>query len=94
MAIEIHDDTFRRWLAQQSDETRRDLELFWRHEVIRHPYIRANPANAGELRKGMILAYATEQHDYDPNRVVAEPTESEASTDQSWRSRWPKQQDA
>lgn len=92
MAIDIGDDHFQRWLMLQADETRRDLELFWRREVVRHPYIKANPANAAQLRKSMVLLYAANQHDYDP---AWEPQpEAEANQDLSWRSRWPKQQGA
>lgn len=92
MAIDIGDDNFRRWFSDQPFEVKRDLELFWRKEVIRHPFIKANPTNAAQLRRTMVLQYAYDEYQFDPEAPLPEPEEAEPVPERTWRSRWPKQQ--
>lgn len=53
------------WLREQDPDIRFDLEVFWRSEVVRHPFICAHPETAGGLRARMLTLYAADNYGYE-----------------------------
>lgn len=68
MAIDVTDAAFQAWLRDQPRDTQADLNIFWRHEVVRHPFIRQNPATADQLKRTMLVNYAIDNYGYEPAR--------------------------
>lgn len=62
----IADGPFLEWLARQSKDTQRDVHIYFRYEVQRHPYLKAHPEDAAFLGKQMVLKYASDCYGYEP----------------------------